>query len=88
MREIGPLEEALIRKHLARAQACVDQLQGQEVFIEAMSMIGIKMDPTEVRTAVLNLLQLELDQLVAHTVDTTIPDDIAGTEWLLRKMRP
>lgn len=88
MREIGPLEEALIREYFARAQACVDQLQGQEVFIEAMSLIGIKMDPAEVRIAVLDLLQLELDKLVALTVDTTVADDIAGTEWLLRKLRP
>ena len=81
-------DQIRLSRALARVQACVDQLQGQDVFLAAMNLIGMSIDPLAARRKVLDLLQGELD-VVFRLTGRRSPSELADAEeWMLKVLRP
>jgi hypothetical protein len=88
MVHIGSESQRILRRSLARIQACVDQLVGQDVFIEAGGLIGMKIDPKETRKKVLAMLQRELDMVFEVSEQRSPAAEADASEWILRQLRP
>ena len=88
MARLTMTDQRRLSRALARVQACVDQLQGQDVFLAAMNLIGMSVDPIAARRKVLDLLQGELD-VVFRLTGRRSPSELADAEdWLLKALRP
>lgn len=88
MVEIGPEAEKLLRRSLGRLQACIDQLVGQDVFVEAGGLAGMEINMSAIRRKVLELAQIELDNVLDMTEQRSPSADADGSEWLMRNLRP